>query len=173
MAAGKESLQMSKSGKSKRALKDGKAGNFFRQYATRTAQQGGVAVLAKEGQGLLRTGKGKGPAKLLDEIRRWTRVAIPLGKSRFMHISNLHNNPGSTPIDKTQKEISDGHWRMLMAWGNSQPCCASIRIQSSRDPKRYKKRFSPTPTDGMMLRPSFPGKVAWNPRTPTTSRGIK
>jgi len=55
-------------------------------------------------------GKANGPAKMLYATRRWTRAAIPLSKKcqskerKFLHISNMHNNPGSTRIDRTQNE---------------------------------------------------------------------
>ena len=54
----------------------------FRREAVRAVKKGGVAILAREGRNILKSGKADGPARFLEETRRWTRCAIPIGKKR-------------------------------------------------------------------------------------------
>ena len=104
MIAGKEQINIER--RSKEQLFKNKV---YQRYKTKTAKQGGVAILAKSEMMMKEVGKANGPAKMLYATRRWTWAAIPLSKKceskerKFLHISNMHNNPGSTRIDRTQK----------------------------------------------------------------------
>ena len=83
--------------------KNNGSGRFFRKESSRVVKQGGVLTLAKEGNPILTTGRASGVARKLHDTGRWVRSAIPVGDGRALHIGNMHNNPGTTRIDATQK----------------------------------------------------------------------